>query len=176
MGKEHPYETDVSLPMYMQGPGVPKGAELLYPTNHIDITATIVELAGANPTGPPLDGLSFAPVFGSSPPEPSAWRDFQFSEHHCGDLTWRKIRRPLPSSNNTYHMWCDGTEEVFEANDPWQLKNTVETSGKNFSDSNRRLAEFLYQCKGSECNQPTPMPVKRFPCYNVSGPPHEFDP
>ena len=44
MGKEHPYETDVSLPMYVMGPGVPANAELLYPTTHIDITATLVEL------------------------------------------------------------------------------------------------------------------------------------
>jgi N-acetylglucosamine-6-sulfatase len=32
MGKEHPYETDVSLPMYIKGPGVPANTELLYPT------------------------------------------------------------------------------------------------------------------------------------------------
>jgi N-acetylglucosamine-6-sulfatase len=104
MGKEHPYETDVSLPMYIAGPGVPAGSILRYPTNHIDITATIVELGGATAMGPPLDGLSFAAAFSANPPAPDAWRDFQFSEHHCGELTWRKIRRPLesgpPGANN----------------------------------------------------------------------------
>ena len=69
-GKEHPYETDVSLPFYVRGPGVPAGAVLQYATTHIDITATIVELAGATPVGPELDGLSFAAAFSASPPAP----------------------------------------------------------------------------------------------------------
>jgi arylsulfatase A-like enzyme len=176
MGKEHPYETDVSLPLYILGPGVPANAELLYPTNHIDITATVVELAGATPMGPPLDGLSFAAAFGPSPPAPADWRDFQFSEHHCDAVTWRKIRRPLVGENSTYHMWCDGVEEVFEAGDPWQLANTVRTTGASFAEANMRLAEFLWQCSGPECNTPIPRGVKKFSCYNTTGPLHEFDP
>ena len=131
--------------------------------------------AGATPVGPPLDGLSFAAAFGPAPPAPSEWRDFQFSEHHCDALTWRKIRRPL-GQNATFHAWCDGTSEVFEAGDPWQLANTVRTTGAAFAADNQRLAEFLWQCSGPSCNKPTPMGVKRFPCYNTSGPLAEFDP
>lgn len=109
MGKEHPYETDVSLPMYIVGPGVPAGSILRYPTNHIDMTATIVELGGATPKGPPLDGLSFAAAFSTNPPAPEDWRDFQFSEHHCGDLTWRKIRRPLETGKYMYNHTVGGS-------------------------------------------------------------------
>jgi len=145
-GKEHPYETDVSLPFYMRGPGVPAGAVLQYATTHIDITATIVELAGATPVGPELDGLSFAAAFSASPPAPAAWRDFQFSEHHCGAVTWRKIRRPLASENATYNMWCDGTEEVFDLNaDQWELRNTVNGKGAGFAKANSVLAEDLWR-------------------------------
>lgn len=174
LGKEHPYQTDVSLPMYMKGPSVPQGKELLYPTTHIDITATLVELASLKIMGPKLDGLSFASAFFSNPPQPEAWREFQFSEHHCDKLTWRKIRRPL--SNITYNMWCDaknsvGIEEVYDlGNDPWELDNIVNKAGvgKNFSATEGPLAEFLWTCAGAECNSPTAKKVQHFECYTVS--------
>jgi hypothetical protein len=168
-GKEHPYESDVSLPFYISGPGVPAGAVLEYPTTHIDITATVVELAGATVVGPALDGLSFAAAFSANPPAPADWRDFQFSEHHCGPLTWRKVRRPLAGTNATYNMWCDKTTEVFDlVADPWELKNTVDGEGAAFAAANGPLAEFLWTCAGAECNRPTAQPVKPFDCYVVS--------
>lgn len=43
----------------MTGPGVPPNSTQLHPTTHVDIAATLVDLAGAHATGPPLDGLSF---------------------------------------------------------------------------------------------------------------------
>jgi N-acetylglucosamine-6-sulfatase len=169
------YETDVSLPMYVMGPGVPAGAILEYPTTHIDITATIVELAGATAAGPPLDGLSFAAAFSASPPAPRAWRDFQFAEFHCNDLTWRQVRRPF--ENTTYAMWCDGTEEVFDlVADPWQLANVAATSGANISAADGPLAEAMWTCAGDACRAPTPRAVTPFRCYNVSGPMAVFDP
>jgi arylsulfatase A-like enzyme len=102
-GKEHPYDHDVSLPLYIRGPGVPAGAELLYPTNHLDITATVVELAGATVSGPPLDGLSFAAALGPSPPAPEAWRSFSFTEHFENANTWWEIRRPLAADRTKFH-------------------------------------------------------------------------
>lgn len=180
-GKEHPFETDVSLPMYIAGPGVPAGTALLYPTNHIDITATIVELAGATVTGPPLDGLSFASAFRPNPPAPADWRDWQFSEFHCGTDTWRQVRRPLV--NTTYTMWCSqdgslGTQEVFDLmNDPWQVSNIVGTpAGANVSASDSKIAEAMWTCKGDACRNPTPADVQPFYCYNVTGERSEFDP
>jgi hypothetical protein len=47
LGKSHPYNSDVDLPLYIRGPGLPAGTTLPHPTNHLDITATLVELAGA---------------------------------------------------------------------------------------------------------------------------------
>ena len=81
MGKGEPYETDVRdfgkapctrcwaavellmlrvfpsqirLPMYVTGPDIPKNVTMLHPTTHLDITATIVELAAANVYAPQL--------------------------------------------------------------------------------------------------------------------------
>jgi hypothetical protein len=47
LGKSHPYSTDVDLPLYIRGPGLPAGTTLPHPTNHLDITATLVDLAGS---------------------------------------------------------------------------------------------------------------------------------
>jgi hypothetical protein len=176
-GKEHPYETDVSLPMYIMGPGVPPNSKLQYPTTHIDITATIVELAGATVTGPPLDGLSFASVFTTSPPpDPQAWRDFQFSEFHCDNITWRQVRRPFV--NTTYAMWCDATTEVFDLNnDPWQLTNINKVpAGLPIVETDGMIAEAMWKCIGDTCRNPVPMTTKPFKCYKVSGDKAEFDP
>jgi N-acetylglucosamine-6-sulfatase len=165
-GKEHPYQTDVSVPMYIAGPGVPAGAALAYPTTHIDLTATLVELAGAVPSQE-LEGLSFAAAFSPSPPTPQAWRPWQFAEHHCGKLTWRSLRWPL--RNVTYSMWCgdgsgsaNGAEEVFEhAADPWELANIAADGGPGAAEValSGPLAEYLWTCTGKECHTPSATPV-----------------
>lgn len=167
LGKEHPYNTDVSLPFYIAGPGVPRAASLAYPTTHIDLTATIVELAGATPSRE-LEGLSFAPAFGAAPPTPEAWRPWQFAEHHCGQLTWRSLRWPLV--NRTYSMWCgdkrpgdaNGAEEVFDHGaDPWELANIAADGGAGAAEAARSgpLAEALWGCTGKQCHAPAPTPV-----------------
>ena len=167
-GKEHPYQTDVSLPFYAAGPGVPRGAALAYPTTHIDLTATIVELAGATASRE-LEGLSFASAFRPSPPTPEAWRPWQFAEHHCGQLTWRSLRWPL--RNVTYSMWCgdrrpgdaNGAEEVFDHGlDPWELSNIAEDGGpgKAVAAESGPLAEALWACSGKQCHAPIATPVR----------------
>ena len=46
--------------MYVTGPGIPQNVTMLHPTTHLDITATIVELAGAQAHAPSiLDGTVF---------------------------------------------------------------------------------------------------------------------
>ena len=115
-GKEHPYDHDVRLPFYIRGPGIPANQTALYATTHLDTTATIVELAGLTPIGPPLDGKSFAAALGANPPDPESWRSFSFSEFFGNDDTWWKIRRPFagsaPEAQTNWHYWCDDVAEV----------------------------------------------------------------
>eukprot|EP01051_Picozoa_sp_SAG22_P026330 SAG22_NODE_8255_length_670_cov_1.150613_2_plen_160_part_01 len=132
-GKGQPYEPSVRLPMYVRGPGVPQGVISKLPTTHLDITATIVALAGATngPATPAdLDGLSFAPALLDSPAAaklratPEHWRSFSFSEFFMNDCTWWNVRTVNSTHKFSYHYWCDGTGEVFNLlADPLQLKN-----------------------------------------------------
>lgn len=41
------YETDVKLPFYVRGPGVPRGVQLPHMVSNIDFAPTWLELAGA---------------------------------------------------------------------------------------------------------------------------------
>lgn len=171
-GKEHPYQTDVSLPLYIRGPAIPPNSTLLHPTNHLDITATVVELAGATPKGPPLDGKSFVGALGPSPIAPADWRDFSFTEHFENDVTWQAIRRPLDTPRTKFHLWCDSTMEVYNLDtDQWELVNMVEgVEGAKIAAKELPLAVFLGKCSGQECSAPTPETPKNKPlaCKNTT--------
>merc|ERR1719198_1974337 len=67
-GKRLPYETDIRLPMYITGPGIPRGETRPHPTTHLDITKTIAHLGGAERFFPYVpDGKSFHNVLSSTP-------------------------------------------------------------------------------------------------------------
>ena len=184
-GKEHPYNTDVELPFYVRGPGVPANSTLEHASTHIDITATIVELAGAAPVGPPLDGLSLVAALGPAPVAPAAWRDYQFSEFFGGELTWWKVR--FPANKSEVHWWCDGpgadkfsagTAEVFfygTAADPWELTNLAGVSGtaagRALLDATLPLAAALGVCGGDRCNRAprvAPNASQPLKCYTLT--------
>ena len=129
-GKTEPYDTDIRLPFYIAGPGVPQGEIRLHQTTHLDITATVVDLAGAAATAPKdLDGLSFAPALKAGGVTPQAWRPYSFSEFFGGQNTWWNVRVINSTHAFSFHWWCTGTAEVFDLQtDPWQLQNIAYTT------------------------------------------------
>lgn len=56
-----PYEGSSRVPLYLAGPGVPKGKKIKGVVTNADLPATIVDLAGAKATHP-LDGRSLLPA------------------------------------------------------------------------------------------------------------------
>jgi N-acetylglucosamine-6-sulfatase len=113
-GKSHPYDTDIRLPFYIAGPGVPAGAVRLHQTTHLDITATVVELAGAQGAAPKdLDGLSFAPALPDNGPAPGAWRGYSFTEFFGGNNTWWNVRVVNTTHAFTFHWWWVHSRELF---------------------------------------------------------------
>jgi len=188
-GKGEPYDTDVRLPFYVRGPGVPAGATLAHPTTHVDVTATIVELAGAAPAGPPLDGLSFAAALGPAPPAPAAWRNFSYSEYFGEIDTWSAVRFPaggapaaappaLAGRALKLARWCTNDTEVFDlGSDRWELRNlAAEPAGAAFADATLATLAALAHCSGRACSEPAAAPpAGAFPCYHI-GPIGERDP
>lgn len=77
----------------MTGPGVGRNQVRKHPTNHIDITATIVELASAvDHVAIPLDGLSFVSALDANAPSFTEWRTYSFTEFYVKNNTWWSMR------------------------------------------------------------------------------------
>ena len=173
-GKGQPYETDVRLPMYIRGPGVRRGATLPLPTTHLDITRTIVELAGADAHSPidQMDGKSFAPqlLAGEHWGTVEDWRNFSFSEFFCDASTWQYVRMIDQSTGGdnvtTFARWCeDNVTEVYDISpggpDPWQMHNLVGAPGSSGAFAAEieavaaPMALALGQCSGEQaCSAP----------------------
>jgi len=176
----------VLLPFYIKGPGIPANVSLLHPTTHVDTTATLVELGGLTPQGPPLDGLSFAAALTATPVDPAAWRNFSFTEHFSDLDTWVKIRYPLApapgaadkedAAQMAFHYWCKNTSEVFDlVADPWELTNLAGATppvphGDKVAEETLKYAVFLSTCSGAACSAPTKahVPKQPLPCYTTN--------
>jgi hypothetical protein len=150
---------------------------LPHPTNHLDITATIVELAHATaPTAPPLDGLSFVAEL-AAPAAPAAlgdkWRQHSFSEFFGAFNTWQLVRVVNSTHKFSYMWWCTNDTEVFNMKgDEWQMENVDGKQGDAFAvqaaQSAGRLAAPLGQCTGHACSYPQPAALPSngsLPCY-----------
>eukprot|EP01043_Picozoa_sp_COSAG02_P016885 COSAG02_NODE_753_length_17610_cov_23.119753_9_plen_300_part_00 len=162
---------------------------LPHPTNHLDITATIVELAGAiatpNPAGPltdpALDGLSFlSDLAHNAPPTRLAdsWRQHSFSEFFADDNTWRLVRVVNSTHKFSFIWWCTNDTEIFDMQgDKWQTVNVDGEEGNAFAvraaDDAGRMIAPLGVCKGRACNKPVPAATTptdgSLTCYQTKG-------
>ena len=87
-GKGLPYETDTRLPFYIRGPNVFRNVTLPHPTTHLDITATVVDIARAQAFVPTqLDGKSFlGEILGEMTYEPTNKADAMVGTHTTSAL------------------------------------------------------------------------------------------
>eukprot|EP00040_Diaphanoeca_grandis_P028329 m.163845 g.163845 ORF g.163845 m.163845 type:complete len:665 (-) comp31309_c1_seq1:74-2068(-) len=174
-GKGEPYETDVRLPMYVRGPSLPQGATFSHPTNHLDITATIVEFAKASAAVPtPLDGKSFVGelINYGRDTNADAWRQYSFSEFFDNNNTWQLVRVVNSTHKFSYVRWCTDDTEVFNLNtDQWQTANLAGTPGfaAQVESQYNSVAAALGKCGGANCSDATlirPGMVEPLRCYD----------
>jgi arylsulfatase A-like enzyme len=69
-GKSLVYEPSIRVPLIIRGPGIPRNETRPQLVNNVDLPATIIDLAKANP-GRTLDGRSFMPIINN---QNSSWR------------------------------------------------------------------------------------------------------
>ena len=172
----------LQVPLFIRGPGIAPNSSAPHPTNHVDLAATIVDLASATVIGPELDGLSFAEALSSTPLPPSAWRNFSFAENADDSTTWVQLRQPLPGpelgAQTAFHWWCSNFSEVFDlVIDPWQLSNLANTTPRGIAIARYALplALELAVCAGASCSFPKSIRMDSIdsaysylPCYKTN--------
>ncbi len=182
-GKYTPYESDIRLPLFVRGPGVPAGASSAELTSNIDLAPTIVDLAGGQAPAF-VDGVSFAPWLDATPPgrpvRSSLLLERRISTFTGGPLDASRMNLEEPrdprlgqldfhatayrgvrsADGYTYVLYADGQEELYDlSSDPLQLRNIL-APGRTLSvPRNQRVQELrreldqLTGCSGASCHQ-----------------------
>jgi arylsulfatase A-like enzyme len=174
-GKQTAYEEDIHVPLYVRGPGVPKGATRNLITGNVDYAPTFAALAGVTPPSF-VDGRSFAPLLTKSPPAASAWRDAYLIEHweqsgaeaagtgpqepDDGDQigTPAAGTKAIPelhglrTARYTYVELVTGEKELYDnSTDPYQLTNIASSASPSLLASLHTQLAALETCSGASC-------------------------
>lgn len=142
------YEESVTVPLIMRWPGkFPAGTRRSEIVNLVDLSATIVEIAGSDPL-PDIDGRSFLPL---AKGEAMAWENETFSEY-CTDglLTWAKKVvariRMIRSGKWKYVYYLGFPPQLFDLeSDPDEMVNLAgrpEHAGTEQALRDKLLAEW----------------------------------
>ncbi len=149
-GKQFAYEEDISTPMVVRGPSVPRGARMEQIVLNTDIAPTIA--AWARTSLPrPADGRSFAELIDSDGVTVNPWRQrFMIEKHHggAGFPTYRAVR----TKRSLYTRLGTGEQEYYNlTKDPFQLKNQAGKIGNKTLERHRRYLAKLKSCEGAQC-------------------------
>jgi N-acetylglucosamine-6-sulfatase len=80
-GKQTAFDTDISVPLIVAGPGVPPDRVVSQVVQNVDLYPTFVQLAGGTPSSP-IDGHSLLPLLHPAAGELPPWRTLALIEHH----------------------------------------------------------------------------------------------
>jgi N-acetylglucosamine-6-sulfatase len=155
-GKETSYEEDISVPMIVRGPGVARGAARRQIVLNQDLGPTFAEIAGAR-TPDFVDGRSFLPALGDSPPPGSQWRSAFLVNSPNTDTTADWLRS---MSNNSavrtphyeYIDYATGKSELYDmAKDPYQTHSLMANPPDDALTQLRNQLGQLRDCSGQGC-------------------------
>jgi N-acetylglucosamine-6-sulfatase len=145
-GKATAYEEDISVPLYVRGPGVPAGRTLEHRVLNLDFAATFAELGGARVPAT-TDGRSFVPLLDNDPPPSAGWRQSFLVEFYLGHPY-----SALCTGEYTYVEYDNGQRELYDLQaDPYQLRS-LHASSEHRALMKRLHArlEALRDCSGQE--------------------------
>ncbi len=154
-GKQTSYEEDIAVPMIVSGPGVAAGVTRQQMVLNQDLAPTFAEIAGA--TVPPfVDGRSFLPVLGASPPAASQWRDaFLVNSPATNATGWLKtMPNNLAVRTPRYELidYARGTDELYDMDrDPHQAHSILGNPSNGVLPQMRATLAELRNCAGQEC-------------------------
>ena len=130
-GKLSLWERSTRVPLFIAGPGIPKGVKCARPAELLDLYPTLIELAGL-PSRDGLEGHSLVPQLKdpNAPREHPAITTQNVNNHAVRTERWRYIR------------YFDGGEELYDhANDPNEWTNLA--NDPKHAETKRTLAKWL---------------------------------
>ena len=141
--KVRAYDEASLVPLIVAGPGIEQDAIVLDPTSHVDLPATILDLAGAKARGHELDGASLASYFGRPTQRlgRAVFQETQPGEEGYYSVTTRRWK---------YVEYNNGDLELYDlVRDPFQLESLhADTDHTRISRHLARLIEGFKDCVG----------------------------
>ncbi len=131
-GKVSPYNRCTKVPLIVWGPDVPLHTVADHLIAHIDLTSTILDLAGGNIPAF-LDGLSFKPLIEDpTAVEPTDWRFAILIENWQSTTSFGVTTDcsyvALRTYDEIYTEYSNGSREYYDLSaDPFQLDNAIES-------------------------------------------------
>ena len=156
IGKEYPYEPSIKVPTAITGPGIPKGQVRHQLAANIDLSPTILELAGAATTRPP-DGRSLVQLIGDRRLFPGRaielenWCQVEESCFNGDTPRYQGVR----TDRYAYMEYPNGDREMYDLErDPNELRSLQRSP--RYSGPRRALAKLLddlRDCSGAACRE-----------------------
>ena len=161
-GKQTSYEEDVAVPMIVSGPGVDAGATRQQMVLNQDLAATFADIANIEEYLPPeelptfVDGRTFLPVLGTSPPATSEWREaFLVNTPATNATGWLKhmpnnlaVRTP----RYEYIDYSRGKDELYDMErDHYQVNSILDNPPAGVLEQMKADRVDLRNCDGEEC-------------------------
>jgi N-acetylglucosamine-6-sulfatase len=158
-GKLQPYEEDVNFPLYVRGPGIPRGVVKPELVGNHDIAPTLADMAGADVPNF-VDGRSFLPLATGAT---TSWpRTAILSEREVDaepPNRWDMLRM----QGKVYTRHESGDKEYYDlapAIDPYQVHNALGPSDRAYPPPDDATLTYyeerldnLYRC-GSDTTDP----------------------
>lgn len=113
-GKQTPFDEDIRVPLWVRGPGVPKGTTVDQLAMNIDVAPTFVAIAGAKAPSF-VDGRSLLPFLGTGSP-PKTWRQDVFVEHYRFASS-RRARAPTTTTQPASRFKADSPDAPSDPDD-----------------------------------------------------------
>lgn len=154
-GKRLPYEESIRVPLVIRGPGVPEGETRNQLVSNVDLSVTLMDLAGALP-GNIVDGRSLAPVLADAA---APWRTV-LGIHGADSGIYFNGARSSTMMFAQYQTAAGIEEEFYElVSDPYQLNNRVADQACSAAVAfMRQQAMSLASCSGASCWVEEPVP------------------
>lgn len=164
-GKRTDYEEDITVPLFVRGPGITPGSVSKAVTSHVDLARTWAELGQVSSADwkTQVDGKSLLP-FMHAPQTKSS--PFALIEHWGAvelveptwpsNNTWQSLRIINETHNWLYSSTCFGGHRFIDLNrDFYQLVNQYDQLSQLTKNELDSWLRGLYWCKSETCQNPS---------------------